>query len=70
VDILSISSHRNSNCCMFDLRSQTSHQKPVGIRHASSVTHLRQVDDHLLIAEGLNNTVCSLLILLNIARHV
>jgi hypothetical protein len=42
---------------MYDLRAQTAHQVPLGIQHPSSVTHLRQVDDHLLVAEGLNNTV-------------
>lgn len=51
-----------SDFSMFDLRSQRAHQRPARIQHIrdiipSSVTHLRQIDDHLLIAEGLNDTV-------------
>lgn len=56
---------------MYDLRAETSYQKnSMGIRHPSSVTHLRQVEDHLLLAEGLNNSVDPSNSLLTLARFV
>lgn len=53
-----ISFHNVNLISVYDIRAKQDHDmKALNIFHPSSVTNIRQVEDHLLVVAGLENSV-------------